>query len=177
MYLEQLISIYESVFFCNLWLYFLSDLPIVEPIPPFQCAFSSKLKSQLILLFNLFLLLFIGHTALFGTIHWSHCTIAINFNFYLQYFQQKKKFSFNKISGSQTNPQLKISCIDQKLPYHFLIIVFLIPTRKIIKIKRTAKKKKYIYIYIYKRSKFYLIGFSSLKSFILKELLLPFLYV
>ena len=41
-------------------------------------------------------------TALFGTIHRLHCTISVNFYFYLQYFQQKV-FSFNKISGSQTN--------------------------------------------------------------------------
>ena len=34
---------------------------------------------QLILLFNLFLLLFMGHTALFSIIHGSHCTISTNF--------------------------------------------------------------------------------------------------
>ena len=33
----------------------------------FKCAFGSKFISQLILLFNLFLLLFIGLIALFGT--------------------------------------------------------------------------------------------------------------
>ena len=53
---------------------------------------------QLILLFSLFLLLFMGSTALFSTIHESHCTISANFYLYLQYFQQKV-FSFSKISG------------------------------------------------------------------------------
>ena len=68
-----------------------------------KCAFGSNLKCQLILLFSLFLLLFMGLTTLFGTIHGSYCTILANFYFYLQYFQQKV-FSFNKISGSQTDP-------------------------------------------------------------------------
>ena len=51
-----------------------------------KCAFDSKLKSQFILLFNLFLLLFIGPIVLFGTIYESHCTISANFYLYLQYF-------------------------------------------------------------------------------------------
>ena len=42
------------------------------------CAFGSKFKSQLILLFSLFLLLFMGLTAFFSTIHRSHCTISTN---------------------------------------------------------------------------------------------------
>ena len=42
-----------------------------------------KLKSQLILLFSLFLLLFMGPTVLFGTIHEYYCTISVNFYFYL----------------------------------------------------------------------------------------------
>ena len=45
---------------------------------------------QLILLFSLFLLLFMGLTALFDTIHGSYSTISTNFYFYLQYFQQQK---------------------------------------------------------------------------------------
>ena len=48
---------------------------------------------------RLFLLLFMGLIALFGTIYGSYCTISANF--YLQYFQQKI-FSFSKINGSQT---------------------------------------------------------------------------
>ena len=56
-----------------------------------------KLKSQLILL------LFMGLTVLFSTIHGFHYTISTNFYFYLQYFQQKV-FSFNKISRSQKDP-------------------------------------------------------------------------
>ena len=64
-----------------------------------KCAFGSKLKSQLILLFSLFLLLFMDHIALFGTIYGSHCFISANFYLYLQYFQQKI-FCFSKISRS-----------------------------------------------------------------------------
>ena len=56
-----------------------------------------KLKNQLILLFSLFFLLFMGSIALFGTIHGSHCIISTNFYFYLQYFQQKVfKFQQNQ---------------------------------------------------------------------------------
>ena len=51
-----------------------------------------------------FFLLFMGPTALFGTIYGSHCTISSNFYFYLQYFQQKVLI-FSKISGSQTDPK------------------------------------------------------------------------
>jgi len=43
-----------------------------------------------------------GPTALFDTIHWSYCTISVNFYIYLQYFQQKV-FNFSKISKSQTD--------------------------------------------------------------------------
>ena len=56
------------------------------------------------LLFSLFLVLFISFTVLFGTIYRSHCTISINFYFYLQYFQQKM-FSFSKIRRSQIDSQ------------------------------------------------------------------------
>ena len=66
-----------------------------------------KLKSQLILLFNLFLLLFISSIALFDIIHGSHCTILANFYLYLQYFQQKI-FSFSKTNESQTEPKWQI---------------------------------------------------------------------
>ena len=59
---------------------------------------------QLILLFRLFLLLFMGPTAFFCTIHKFHCTISVNFYLYLQYFQQKI-LNFSKKSGSQTNPK------------------------------------------------------------------------
>ena len=77
--------------------------------------FGFKLKNWFILLFNLFLLLFIGPTILFDTIHKSHCTISANFYIYLQYFQQKV-FSFNKISRSQTDPQfLKIKIKNKKI--------------------------------------------------------------
>ena len=61
-----------------------------------------KLKDQVILLFNLFLLLFMGLTALFSTIHKSYYTILVNFYIYLQYFHQKL-LNFSKISGFQTD--------------------------------------------------------------------------
>ena len=70
-----------------------------------KCPFGKNYFWQLILLFNLFLLLFISPTAIFDTIYGSHCTISINFYFYLQYFQQKI-FNFSKISESRTNPKL-----------------------------------------------------------------------
>ena len=44
-----------------------------------KCSFGKDYFYQLILLFGLFLLLFIGLTALFGTIHGSHCIISDNF--------------------------------------------------------------------------------------------------
>ena len=50
---------------------------------------------------SLFLLLFMGYTALFGIIHGFHCTILTNFYFYLQYFKKKKKFNFNKTTVSK----------------------------------------------------------------------------
>ena len=49
-----------------------------------KCTFGSNLKSQLILLFSLFLLLFMSPITLFGTIHEPNCTISTNFYLYLQ---------------------------------------------------------------------------------------------
>ena len=49
----------------------------------FKHVFGKKLKSQLILLFNSFFLLFMGPTALFCIIHRSYCTISTNFYLYL----------------------------------------------------------------------------------------------
>ena len=46
-------------------------------------AFGLKWKIKIILLFSLFLLLFMGPTALFGTIYELHYTISINFYLYL----------------------------------------------------------------------------------------------
>ena len=71
-----------------------------------KCAFGMDYFGQLILLFSLFLLLFIGLIALFGTIHGFHCTISANFYLYLQYFQQKK-FNFSKINRFQTDTKLE----------------------------------------------------------------------
>ena len=56
-----------------------------------KCAFGFSLKSQLILLFSLFLLLFIDPTALFGTIHRSHCTIQLRVHLGTVYFAETKK--------------------------------------------------------------------------------------
>ena len=69
---------------------------------------------QLVLLFSLFLLLFMGPTALFGTIHRSYFTIPTNIYIYLQYFQQKV-FSFSKISGSQIDPKANLTYFGSSL--------------------------------------------------------------
>ena len=53
-----------------------------------KCEFGYQWKMKIILLFSLFLLLFMGPTAFFGTIYGPHCTISVKFYFYLQYFQQ-----------------------------------------------------------------------------------------
>ena len=63
-------------------------------------ALNSKLKSQFILLFSLFFLLFTNSIVLFDIIHKFYCTISTNFYLYLQYFQQKV-LNFNKINGLQ----------------------------------------------------------------------------
>ena len=63
-------------------------------------SFGMDYFCQFLLLFSLFLLLFMGLTALFGIIHGSHCTILTNFYLYLNYFQQKKS-RFSKISKFQ----------------------------------------------------------------------------
>ena len=54
-----------------------------------QSLFGKDYFYLFILLFNLFLLLFMNPTILFGTIHRSHFIISTNFYLYLQYFQQK----------------------------------------------------------------------------------------
>jgi len=56
-------------------------------LPPSNRVFGWRLKIKIISLFNLFLLLFMGSIALFGTIYKPHYTISTNFYFYLQYFQ------------------------------------------------------------------------------------------
>ena len=76
------------------WIYRSKNLTLRDKKSLIKCAFSLSLKSQFILLFSLFFLL--GPTALFDTIHGSHCTISANFYLYLQYFQQKV-FNFSKI--------------------------------------------------------------------------------
>ena len=66
--------------------YLLSQKKKKKKYRQIKCSFGTKLKSHFILLFNLFLLLFMGLTALFYIIHKSHCTISANFYFYIQYF-------------------------------------------------------------------------------------------
>ena len=51
-----------------------------------KCMLFLAYIGQLFLLFSLFLLLFMGPIALFGTIHRSHYTILANFKLYLLYF-------------------------------------------------------------------------------------------
>ena len=76
-----------------------------------KSAFGKNYFCQLILLFSLFLLLFMGPVALFDTIYGSHYTISTNFYLYLQYFQQKV-FNFSKKRGSQ---------IDLKIAFFFWV--------------------------------------------------------
>ena len=82
-----------------------------------KCPFGKNNFCQLILICNLFLVLFMGFIALFGIIHGSHYTISTNFYLYLQYFQQKV-FSFSKINKSQTD--LKSVLCVVKLVFPFL---------------------------------------------------------
>ena len=58
-----------------------------------KCAFGNTYFCQLILLLNLFLLLFIGLTSLFDTIHGSHCTFQLTFTFICNILS--KKFSIS----------------------------------------------------------------------------------
>jgi len=89
-----------------------------------KCRFDKNYFCQLILLFSLFLLLFMGLTAFIGTIHRSHCTISINFYLYLQYFQQKF-FNFSKINGFKTDSNIHF-CLPHQLyeAYVCLLEVF-----------------------------------------------------
>ena len=57
---------------------------------------------QLILLFNLFLLLFMGFTTLFSTIYGSTVLFQLTFTFIYSNFS-KKNFNFNKINKSPHN--------------------------------------------------------------------------
>ena len=69
-----------------------------------KCVFGKKYFCQLILLFSLFLLLFMGFTALFGTIHSHIILFQLTFIFVYSIFN-KKNFTFNKIIGFQTYPK------------------------------------------------------------------------
>ena len=63
---------------CSIW-------PL-HPSMQTSSAFSISLKNQLFLLFNLFLLLFMGIIVLFDTIHGSYFIISAIFQIYLLYF-------------------------------------------------------------------------------------------
>ena len=63
-------------------------------------------------------------TTFFGISYKSHYTISANFYLYLQYFQEKV-FSFNKISGSQTNPRYPF-CKDYFCQFILLFSLFLL---------------------------------------------------
>ena len=76
---------------------------LLSPTPGLDVCLAKIKKTNLFYYLDYFATIY-DSTALFGTIYGSHCTISANFYFYLQYFQQKV-FSFNKISGSQTNPK------------------------------------------------------------------------
>ena len=80
---------------CSLLFLLICQLHLAITVKPFfdslfnssKRLFGKKYFCQLILLFSLFLLLFMGPIVLFGTIHRSHCIISANFYLYLQYFQ------------------------------------------------------------------------------------------
>ena len=59
-------------------IFFIQKLTLLYKVCVWQ-----KLNNQLILLFSLFLLLFMGFTILFGIIYRSYCTISTNFYLYL----------------------------------------------------------------------------------------------
>ena len=82
--------------------------------------FSKDYFCQLILLFSLLLLLFIGLTTLFGTIHRSCCTISIDFYLYLQYFQQKT-FNLSKISRFQIDPKCEFYLVFLSFFFQWVI--------------------------------------------------------
>jgi len=52
-----------------------------------KCPFDMNYFCQLILLFSLFLVLFMGLIVPFSTIHGSYYTISVKIYLYLQYFQ------------------------------------------------------------------------------------------
>ena len=85
-YLAQAISGYQQneMEGWSVW----HSLSNLQTLSKHKCALGVGLKIKIISLFSLFLLLFIGLIALFGTIYRLYCTIWINFYFYLQYFQQ-----------------------------------------------------------------------------------------
>ena len=83
-----------------------------------QVAFRQLIFCQLISLFSLFLLLFMGLTTLFGIIHESLCTILVNFYLYLQYFS--KKFL---ISAKYANPKQTLGLSSQPSNFFFQTIM------------------------------------------------------
>ena len=88
-----------------------------------RCLIDKNYFCKFILLFNLFLFLFIGLIIFFNTIYESLCIILVKFYLYLSYFQQKN-FNFNKISGSQTDPNLNIR-VKKNFNFEFFIVSFL----------------------------------------------------
>ena len=99
---------------------------------------------QLILLFSLFLLLFMGSTILFGTIYRSYCTISANY-IYLRYFsaksfqfQQNKWIpnrSITKSKWMQFSEWVRKSCVTWN---RFVSMYYL--SRK--------EKKKYLFLFL-----------------------------
>ena len=89
----------------------------------FKHVFGKKLKSQLILLFNSFFLLFMGPTALFCIIHRSYCTISLFqliFTFIYSTFSKKISISI-KADPKQTLSVTKIfMCFDNRFVDIFL---------------------------------------------------------
>ena len=68
-------------------------------------SFGKDYFCQIILQFNLFLLLFMGLTALCDTIHGSHYTISVNTYFYLSTFSKKNSILTKKKKQIPKDPK------------------------------------------------------------------------
>ena len=97
-------SLHQEVFFINTKVNFMSELglhlgktqerqklfvQLSSQKEEVKCEFGSKLKSQLILLFNLFLLLFMNLTVFFGTIYGFIILFQLTFTFICSIFSKK----------------------------------------------------------------------------------------
>ena len=78
---------------CESYLRKLKEYLICVETLDIECAFGLKWKIKIILLFSLFLLLFIGHTSLFGTIHGHTVLFQLTFTFIYSTFSNNFSIS------------------------------------------------------------------------------------